>query len=195
MSDWDFLWGLSGQELKDAMDSGATYDDWAYIDRMEREEEKKRKNAQKQQKQSVAQVAKKVNTALYIDGENISYKKADRILQVARKEGKLGIVRVYGLQNDDATRGWTQVTNGKNIRDIRLPGPPDKNKIDSKIKKDIHGNLSKERNIDIICIATSDGGYADIIRELKNKHKRVIVIGENKAPASLRSAGSRFVEV
>ncbi|MGN1196404.1 MAG: hypothetical protein ACI4TA_02265 [Acetatifactor sp.] len=38
MSEWDFLWGLEGQELIDAMTSGGTYDDWAYIERMERQQ-------------------------------------------------------------------------------------------------------------------------------------------------------------
>lgn len=36
MSEWDFLWGLEGRELMDAMSSGGTYDDWAYIEWMER---------------------------------------------------------------------------------------------------------------------------------------------------------------
>lgn len=39
MSEWDFLWGLSGQELKDAMSSGGTAHDWAYIDRIKRKAE------------------------------------------------------------------------------------------------------------------------------------------------------------
>ena len=38
MSEWDFLWDLEGQELIDAMTSGGTYDDWAYIERMERQQ-------------------------------------------------------------------------------------------------------------------------------------------------------------
>ena len=38
MSEWDFLWDLEGQELIDAMTSGGTYDDWAYIERMERKQ-------------------------------------------------------------------------------------------------------------------------------------------------------------
>lgn len=36
MSEWDFLWGLSGQELEDAMTSGGTDEDWAYIEEQER---------------------------------------------------------------------------------------------------------------------------------------------------------------
>jgi hypothetical protein len=39
MSEWDFLWGLSGQELEDAMSSGGTADDWAYIEAQERKAE------------------------------------------------------------------------------------------------------------------------------------------------------------
>jgi len=36
MSEWDFLWDLSGQELEDAMASGGTAEDWAYIEEHER---------------------------------------------------------------------------------------------------------------------------------------------------------------
>lgn len=31
MGDWDFLHGLEGQELQDAMSSGATSQEWAFI--------------------------------------------------------------------------------------------------------------------------------------------------------------------
>lgn len=36
MREWDFLSGLSGQELEDAMSSGGTASDWAYIEEQER---------------------------------------------------------------------------------------------------------------------------------------------------------------
>lgn len=38
MSEWDFLWGLSGQELEDAIASGGTTDDWAYVEEQGRNE-------------------------------------------------------------------------------------------------------------------------------------------------------------
>jgi hypothetical protein len=41
MSEWDFLWGLSGQELEDAMLSGGTSDDWAYVEEQERKKRKR----------------------------------------------------------------------------------------------------------------------------------------------------------
>ena len=42
MSDWDFLYELEGQELEDAMTTGATAEEWAYIAAREREEEAER---------------------------------------------------------------------------------------------------------------------------------------------------------
>lgn len=35
MGDWEFLYGLKGNELKDAMSTGATADEWAEIERQE----------------------------------------------------------------------------------------------------------------------------------------------------------------
>ncbi|MCH6269362.1 hypothetical protein [Neobacillus citreus] len=36
MSEWDFLWGLSGKELEDAMTSGMTEEDYLYLEDRER---------------------------------------------------------------------------------------------------------------------------------------------------------------
>lgn len=41
---------------------------------------------------------KKVNAALFIDGENISSKKAEQIQKIANKQGVLGIEKVYGCK-------------------------------------------------------------------------------------------------
>lgn len=40
MSEWDFLWGLTGEELEDAMTSGGTANDWAYVEEQERKKRK-----------------------------------------------------------------------------------------------------------------------------------------------------------
>ena len=41
MGDWDFLYGLEGQELIDAQSTGGTSEDWDYVDSvMKREKEK-----------------------------------------------------------------------------------------------------------------------------------------------------------
>ena len=38
MSEWDFLWGLEGQELEDAMSCGMTSSDMDYLEEQERKE-------------------------------------------------------------------------------------------------------------------------------------------------------------
>lgn len=36
MSEWDFLWDLSEEELEDAMSSGGTAEDWDYVEDQEK---------------------------------------------------------------------------------------------------------------------------------------------------------------
>lgn len=139
----------------------------------------------------------KKNTALLIDGENISYKKAENILSAAKKEGVLDMdsVWVYGLQKDESVIGWYEKAKDLGFNDKRLCGGPSKDKVDIKIQKDASNIVDQVKNIDIICIATSDTGYVGRIRELREMGKRVVVIGEKKASAKLRDACNEFIEV
>lgn len=140
---------------------------------------------------------KKKNAALLIDGENISYKKAESILSVAKKQGVLDMdqVRVYGLQKDESTKGWSEKAIELGIKDIRLYGRPSKDKVDRKIQKDALNIIENTKNINTVCISTSDKGYVGSIHELRKERKQVVVIGEAKAPAKLRDACNRFIEV
>ena len=65
MSEWDFLWDLEGQELIDAMTSGGTYDDWEYIERMERKQYGFDDDYHDE-------LSFKKNTMVFIDAENVS---------------------------------------------------------------------------------------------------------------------------
>lgn len=137
----------------------------------------------------------KQNTGLLIDGENVGAKKVNAILNAARSQGKLYEGKVYGRQKDIHTRQWSDKAKEYGISDIRLYGGPGKNKVDNKIKKDARRLINQHKNIDIVCIATSDNDYVDIIRELRSLGKRVVVIGEKQASASLRTSCNCFVEI
>lgn len=138
---------------------------------------------------------KKKNTALFIDGENISCKKVNAIMDAAKHQGILFSGRVYGLQKDNSTREWSDKAREYGIADIRLFGGPQKNKVDRKIQRDVKREIIQHKNVDIVCVATSDKGYAVTIRELRAWGKRVVVIGEGKAPDKLRNACSEFIEI
>ena len=139
---------------------------------------------------------KKRNTAVFIDGENMPAKKAKAILKAAKKRGVIDTVKVYGLQKDQTTKKWSEVAlTTEGMKDIRLSGGPARNKVDKKIKKDIIHNVKAAANVDIVIIVSSDHGYAENIRELRLMGKHVVVIGEEKAPKSLRQSCNEFVQV
>lgn len=137
----------------------------------------------------------KKNTELLIDGENIGAKKADRIMNAANAQGVVYESKVYGRQKDDRTKRWSDKARECGMADIRLYGGPEKNKVDKKIKKDARKVVSVHKNVDVVCIATNDGGYIDVIKELRAMGKRVVVIGERQAPEKLRQCCSKFVEI
>lgn len=132
---------------------------------------------------------------LLIDGENVGAKKALAILKAALSQGILFEGKVYGRQKDICTKKWSEKAREYGLSDIRLYGGPEKNKVDNKIKKDARRLINLHKNIDIVCIATNDSGYIDIIKELRSLGKRVVVIGEKQAPLSLRASCSLFVEI
>lgn len=140
---------------------------------------------------------KKRNTAVFIDGENIAATKATKIISIILKEGSVvDYIKVYGLQKDGATRMWTEVaSHTDNMKDIRLYGPPAKNKVDSKIIKDAKTAVKKNRNVDIYYIVSSDHDYISVIDELRERGKRVVVIGEKKASEKLRKSANKFIQI
>ena len=152
---------------------------------------KKKKNAQMKSKCG----RKKVNTALFIDGENVSSKKAEQIQKIAGEQGVLGTKKVYGLQKDERTKAWSDEAKNLEIKDIRLCGNPEKDKVDKKIQKDVKNEIKYNKSVDVVCIATSDKGYTETVKELRRQGKRVVVIGEKKAPKELRDACSEFIEI
>lgn len=63
------------------------------------------------------------------------------------------------------------------------------------IQKDMKREITQHKNIDIVCLVTSDKDYIDTIRELRSCGKRIVVIGEEQATDKLRNACSKFIEI
>jgi len=76
-----------------------------------------------------------------------------------------------------------------------LYGPPAKNKVDNKIIKDAKKATEKNRNVDIYYIVSSDHDYVPVIAALREKGKRVVVIGEKKASEGLRNSANKFIQI
>lgn len=125
--------------------------------------------------------------SLYIDAENVGAQHADRIMNLVKEKGKVVEKNYYNRQKDNSTVHWKEAAKKYKLKNISMYGKPEKDKIDKKIKKDIRKTLANEA-VDIICLVTSDGGYEDIVKEVKRFGKEIIVMGEEKAPTCLRKA-------
>ncbi len=137
----------------------------------------------------------KQNSALLIDGENISAKKVDKIMRVVRTKGILYEGKVYGRQKDPYTKSWSNKAGEYGIKDIRLYGDPKKNKVDKKLKKDGRRLVEEHKNIDIIYLASNDGDYTEYVKDMRSRGKRVVVFGGKQASTALKKSCNLFVEI
>lgn len=136
---------------------------------------------------------KKKNIVL-VDGENISYKRADEITTLSRQLGKVVEQKVYHRQKDQITRSWTEKTKVSRYKDICLFGGPEKDKVDLKMQKDARQYLQKP-DIDMVCVVTSDGGFDCLADTAHASGKLLCFIGDNKASKKLRTANAKFIQL
>ena len=133
----------------------------------------------------------KQRTVILVDGENISYKKADEITAITRRLGNVVERKVYHRQKDPITRLWNKKTAYKNIH---IPGKAEHNLIDHKIQNDARKYMQSP-DIDLVCVVSSDSDFCCLRKDAAASGKLLCFIGEKKAPRKLRKAGTRFIEL
>lgn len=134
-----------------------------------------------------------MNIAIFIDGENISYKDYGNILKDIRKSGQVSISNVYldWTQN----QSWKEVTKSLGVTPIQCQKLNGKNSVDLKIAVDIMETLY-ERQIDLFCILTTDSDFCHIVQKLKSKNKIVHIYGyETKINNSLLNICNKFINI
>ena len=178
MSDWDFLWGLSGQALEDAMSSGATYEEWGLIE-------------QELDRELIGPNGK--NVMVFVDGENVPAKYYDQVRSRVEWLVDHHQAKVYARQKDGATQRWHEVSLESGIKEIRLFGGPAKNKVDKKIIKDMKAFVGKcVPSETTLFLVASDTDYAATVQELRKTGVKVIGFGEAKSSKRLRDAYDKF---
>ena len=189
MSEWDFLWGLEGQELMDAMSSGGTYDDWAYIERMERQQYGFDDDDYYDDDYYDEPSAKK-NTMVFIDAENVSSTHAASIENEIWDIGNVAEVRYYAMQKDPTTANRKSTIKEYGYKPILMAGEREKNKIDNKIIRDAKKVLNENKSIDIFVIVSRDGDYTELVRFLRSNRKRVVILAPKNTSKKLKNASS-----
>lgn len=151
------------------------------IDRWYRDEYEENKHVTSRRKQ---------NTMVFIDAESISADRCSRIVGQCQSVGEIFEMRYYARQNDPATVAWKGQAKTYGIKPILICGEPEHNKIDNKIVKDIRKVMNTNKSIDIFCIASRDGDYAQIAQEIRSRKKRVIILATKNTSKRLKESAS-----
>lgn len=125
--------------------------------------------------------------AILVDGDNISAMLASKIVEIAAHLGQPDAMRVY--TNASRLTGWHQAHgyrlihagDGKNASDLLLA-------IDAM-------ELALSAGFTSFVIASSDGDFIHLAQRLREMGRKVIGIGEKKAPLSFRHACNEFTEI
>lgn len=121
--------------------------------------------------------------ALLVDGENLPKDLAPDILRAISRFGTPQVRRVYG--NLNAVTGWED-------HGFRLcPTRPGKNAADMLLCVEAMA-LALRNGFDTLVIASSDRDFSYLAEQLREMGKRVIGVGEVKAPTAFRMAYSSF---
>ena len=131
----------------------------------------------KETKPKSKSAAKQKRTALFIDGENISHKKAKDIIDKLGNQGQITSARVYGIQNNNSDKYWIKTSGELNIKHIRLAGGSKKNKVDKKMFEEIRNEAKKKDHVDTIIIATHDTDFIPTIKDVRNMGVNVVIMG------------------
>jgi len=124
--------------------------------------------------------------ALLVDGENLSKDRAPEILRLAARIGPPQVRRVYG--NAKAVTGWED-------HGFRLcPTRPGKNAADMLLCVEAM-SLALRDSFGTLVIASSDRDFSYLAEQLREIGKRVIGIGDAKAPVSFRNTCTDFKEL
>lgn len=132
---------------------------------------------------------------LLIDAENTSSRYAKRIVDYLEKRGDIICARIYGdFINNVSVKGWNQVaieyemeqkqqlttSSGKNSSDIALV-------IDAM-------DLLYQKNIDTLCIVTSDGDFTGLVKRIREDGIEVIGIGKSDASKRLEKVCDQYLD-
>ena len=118
--------------------------------------------------------------AIFIDGDNISPSFLEPILDAVLKEGDVLIKRLYGDWTTPNMKGWKEWLEKVSIRPIQQfrNGP---NATDNAIIMDAIEIGNSNKNINAICIVSTDSDYYSLALRLREYGLYVLGIGSSNA--------------
>ena len=135
------------------------------------------------------------NIAILIDGDNISYKFANQIIDKAKRYGKILISRVYGDFSETELKNWKNPSISLNIEPIIVWRMGGKNSSDLRLTADAIEMVNDIPIINKFILVSGDKDFTTLISKLKIKGKYVIGMASNQHNTScfLRHCCDEFI--
>jgi uncharacterized protein (TIGR00288 family) len=133
--------------------------------------------------------------AVMIDADNTRPAYANEVLSEAAKYGNPTIRRVYGDWTNPHLTQWARKLNSLGLRAMHQNAyTSGKNSTDLALVIDAM-DLLYDGNVEAFALVTSDSDFTSLAHRLRESGKAVYVLGENKAPESLRNACDKFIDL
>jgi len=133
--------------------------------------------------------------AVMIDADNTRPAYADEVLSEVAKYGDPTIRRVYGDWTNPHLNQWARKLNRLGLRAMHQNAyTSGKNSTDLALVIDAM-DLLYDGNVEAFALVTSDSDFTSLAHRLRESGKKVYVLGENKAPESLRNACDKFIDL
>jgi uncharacterized protein (TIGR00288 family) len=133
--------------------------------------------------------------AVMIDADNTRPAYADAVLSEVAKYGNPTIRRVYGDWANPHLTQWSRKLNRLGLRAMHQAAwTSGKNSTDLALVIDAM-DLLYDGNVEAFALVTSDSDFTSLAHRLRESGKAVYVLGENKAPESLRNACDKFIDL
>ena len=133
--------------------------------------------------------------AVMIDADNTRAAYANEVLSEVAKYGNPTIRRVYGDWTNPHLSRWARILNSLGLRAMHQNAyTSGKNSTDLALVIDAM-DLLYDGNVEAFALVTSDSDFTSLAHRLRESGKTVYVLGENKAPESLRNACDKFIDL
>lgn len=133
--------------------------------------------------------------AVMIDADNTRAAYANEVLSEVAKYGNPTIRRVYGDWTNPHLSRWARILNSLGLRAMHQNAyTSGKNSTDLALVIDAM-DLLYDGNVEAFALVTSDSDFTSLAHRLRESGKTVYVLGEKKAPESLRNACDKFIDL
>lgn len=134
----------------------------------------------------------KARIGVFIDAENISYKKIDLVISELANHGVIKFKFAYANWAREGMDKWKQILEKHSIRTVQqFDFTVSKNASDMRLTIDamkiLHSN-----SVDAFCIVSSDSDFTPLVQEIRSNDVPVYGFGETKTPSSFVNSCTKF---